>query len=181
MLDRVYQFLNKNKWVLPALAAVAILAVAVVFYDIMYYEPPIEEPPAFQPPAFEEMVIQGEPGEEAKRLGYSEIYQEGMEFKAGICAFLQIKEERAQVYFNNPKENQVWMKLRITNGEGEIVAESGLIKPGEYLQYISFEEVPALGEMVELKIMSYQPESYESAGAFKLDQKVLSIDGERAE
>ena len=172
MLDQILKFFTKNKWAIPALAGVCILSIGLMIFGITRYEP--KGSGEFQAPPFAEDAIQGAPDEEeAKKLGYSEIYQEGMGFKAGVCGVVQIKEGKADLYFTNLEENEVWMKLRITDEAGEILAETGLLKPGEYLKSVAFDKIPKTGTKLSMKIMTYVPESYESAGAVSISTTVV--------
>ena len=53
--------------------------------------------------------------------------------------------------------------------KGNILGETGLIRPGEYVKTITFDKkVPKVGDEITMKIMGYQPETYYSAGAVNL-------------
>lgn len=172
MVDQILKFFGKNKWALPTLAVVCVLSIGLMIFGFIT-RPPQLKAPEFQAPPFAENAISGAPdAEAAKKLGYSELYQEGMGFKAGVCGVVNIKDGAADLYFTNPKENDVWMKLRVTDEEGEIIAETGLIKPGEYLKTVTFTEIPKAGAKIGMKVMTYVPESYESAGAVSISTTV---------
>ncbi len=53
-----------------------------------------------------------------------------------------------------------------------MIAETGLIKPGEYLQTIEFSRAVADDEPLTFKVMGYEPETYLSAGAVSLKPAV---------
>ena len=61
--------------------------------------------------------------------------------------------------------------------KGDILAETGLIKPGEYLPEITFDSLPDDGEKIILRLMSYQPDTYYSGGSVTLTT-VAQIKGE---
>mgnify|MGYP003319044773 CR=1 FL=1 len=63
--------------------------------------------------------------------------------------------------------------MRFYNQSGQIVGESGLIKPGEYLKSVSFDNTLSTTEGITLKVMSYEPETYRSVGAITLTPKVI--------
>lgn len=126
------------------------------------------ETAAFVPPPFEEGAEQGTP-EVPENMGYREVYREGMSFRASICGEVNISEGKADVYFTNSAENSLWMKLRIFDASGKVIAETGLIKPGEYLKTVSFDTVPQNGEKISMKIMTYEPNTYYSGGAVALN------------
>lgn len=172
MVDQILKFFGKNKWALPALAVVCALSIGLMVFGFIT-RPPQLKAPEFEAPGFAEGAIQGAPDEKAaKKLGYSELYQEGMGFKAGVCGVVNIKDGAADLYFTNPEDNEVWMKLRITNEKGEIIAETGLIKPGEYLKTVTFDKTPNAGAKIGMKVMTYVPESYESAGAVSISTTI---------
>lgn len=125
------------------------------------------EAPHFTPPEFDASAVQGTPSVPTE-LGWYEVYKEGMSFRASVCGEIILNDGAAKVYFTNPKGNNLWLKLRILNEDGEILAETGLIKPGEYVSEISFTTLPASGERLVLKLMSYQPETYYSGGSVTL-------------
>lgn len=126
------------------------------------------ETAAFVPPPFEEGAEQGAP-DVPENMGYREVYREGMSFRASICGEVNISEGKADVYFTNSAENSLWMKLRIFDASGKVIAETGLIKPGEYLKTVSFDTVPQNGEKISMKIMTYEPDTYYSGGAVALN------------
>ena len=80
--------------------------------------------------------------------------------------------EKMDLYFTNDDGNGVWLKLRIFDGEGNIIAETGIIKPNEYVKTVTFDTVPEKGSAVKLKIMAYEPDTYYSAGAVTLNTVV---------
>lgn len=130
------------------------------------------EPKPFEPPAFDMNAINGEPTV-PDNLGYSILYREGMSFKVGICGKIIIKNNSADIYFTNISENNIWLKVRFYDQSGQIIGESGLIKPGEYLKSVSFDNMISTADGVTLKVMSYEPDTYRSAGAITLTPKVI--------
>ncbi len=124
--------------------------------------------PSFIPPTFDEKSVDGTP-QVPEGLGWHEIYKTGMSFRASVCGEIIIENKTAKIYFFNPEENTLWLKLRILNEKGEILGETGLLKPGQYLTEITFDTLPKNGEKIVLKLMSYQPETYYSGGSVSLN------------
>ena len=60
------------------------------------------------------------------------------------------------------------MKLRIFDDKGNVIAETGLIKPNEYLKTVSFDTIPNNNSKIVMKIMTYEPNTYYSGGAVSL-------------
>lgn len=121
----------------------------------------------FSPPPFEISAQQGTPVPCDE--SYTEISQEGMEFSAHLCGKVSVKNKQAFVLFTNDSTNQIWMKLRILDEEGNILGESGLLKPNEYVETVALTKAVKPGCKVKLKIMAYEPETYYSAGSVILN------------
>ena len=157
--------LLNNKYFLPVAACVCIVAVVAML--IVLFVPRMG---TFTPPPFDEGAQSGVPDPEAlDGLGYSPAPSDGMPFSTALCGFLVEKDGKADVYFTNFSDNAVWMKLRITDLDGNILGETGLIKPGEYVRSIEITGKYTAGEQICLKIMAYEPETYYSAGSANLN------------
>ena len=124
----------------------------------------------FVPPPFETAAQSGMP--DAADESWTQIYRDGMNFSAHICGKVVLNGNSADVYFTNDDGNEVWLKLRILDEEDNILAETGLLKPNEYVRTVTFDTVPENGASIKLKIMAYEPETYYSAGAVTLNTTV---------
>lgn len=116
---------------------------------------------AFIPPPFEKNALQGEP-DVPPELGYSQL--DAQAFRAAVCGAPVVLDGEALLYFTNPEDNEVWLKVRILDANGTILGESGLLRPGEYVEAVELSVIPK-ENTVELKLMAYEPETYHSAGA----------------
>lgn len=148
--------------------AAIICAVAVIGMIAALTLPPKNETGTFIPPAFDSTAVAGIPTVEDS-LAWMEVSQEGMSFSAHVCGEVIINNSKADIYFTSAEENQVWLKLRVLDTGGNILGETGLIRPGEYVQSVIFDTLPENGETIRLKLMSYEPETYYSAGAVMLN------------
>ena len=128
-----------------------------------------KEPPRgeFVPPAFESMAQQGTP-EVPEELEYSSPYREGMAYRFSVCANVTMDSSSATVYFTNAQENHVYLKLRVLDENDKILGETGLLKPGEYVKDVQLLRELPTGTGISLKIMSYVPDTYMSAGSVVL-------------
>ena len=128
-----------------------------------------KEPPRgeFVPPAFESMAQQGTP-EVPEELEYSSPYRDGMAYRFSVCANVTMDSRSATVYFTNAQENNVYLKLRVLDENGKILGETGLLKPGEYVKDVQLLRELPTGTGIRLKIMSYIPDTYMSAGSVVL-------------
>ena len=157
---------NKLLFVLSVMCAISVI-VMIVALCIPKKQPEF----VFTPPPFDENAVTGTPTV-PENMGYSFLYQDGMSFKVGLCGKINIVKHTAEVYFTNVSENTVWLKARFYDSKGNILGESGLIKPGEYLKSIELNSDIKETDTVKLKIMSYEPETYNSVGAITLTPKI---------
>ncbi len=159
---------KKKSPVIPIL--MVLCAVSIVVMVIALLNPKVEQAP-FTPPPFEENAVMGEPTV-PEGLGWSQLYQTGMSFRAWLCGNLTVEGNEGTVYLYNPSENEAWLKMRLYDEAGNLLAESGLLKPGEHLPTLHFDEPPAGGTTVIIKLMAYEPETYHSLGAVSLQTKI---------
>ena len=127
-----------------------------------------ETAPFTQPP-FDEAAQTGTP-EVPDALGWGEL--DAQAFKASVCGVFAPGDGKADVYLTNHETNTVWLKLRVVDDKGNTLGETGLIKPGEYIQSVTLTTTPNPGTTVTLKLMAYEPQTYHSAGAAALNTTV---------
>ncbi len=123
----------------------------------------------FTPPPFDENAQQGTP-EVPENLGWNEV--DARVYRAMICGVLVLDGSQADVWFANPDDNAVWLKLRILDERGNLLGETGVIRPGEYVQTVLFDVVPPQGSAVCMKIVAYEPDTYYSAGTVTLNTTI---------
>ncbi len=155
---------RKINRLIPALLIVCIAALAVMIFALTRG---ITEPSAFSPPPFESAAQSGTP--EVTNTSWTKIYQDGMSFSAHVCGEATFKEGSADLFFTNDAENNVWLKLRITDENGNVLGETGLLKPNEYVKSVALNTIPAVGTKIRLKMMAYEPETYYSAGSVSVN------------
>ncbi len=157
-----------NKKFIIIISAICLVAVVAMAIALSLSGKPAK--PQFTPPPFEAAAQVGTPTVEDTSWG--KIYQSGMSFVAYMCGKVTVSGTGADLYFTNDKDNNAWLKLRITDEQGNIIAETGIIKPGEYLQTVQFTTVPTSGQQITMKIMGYEPETYHSIGSVVLNTAV---------
>lgn len=128
----------------------------------------------FTPPPFDDKAINGEPTV-PDGLGYNILYREGMSFQVGLCGKVNVVGNIADIYLTNVSENAVWLKARFYDAGGNIIGESGLIRPGEYLKSVTLDFIPGELDGINVKVMSYEPDTYQSLGAITLTPKISII------
>lgn len=158
----------KRKTVFICLAVCVVAVIVMILSLVLTAGTP--ESGEFVPPAFEASAQSGTPTVTDK--SWTQIYRDGMSFSAHICGRVILNGNSADVFFTNDDGNAVWLKLRVSDENGNILAETGLLKPNEYMKTIEFTKIPANGTKIKLKIMAYEPETYYSAGAVTLNTTV---------
>lgn len=143
---------------------VAVLSVVAAVVTLVFTDGSDVE---FTPPPFEENAVLGEPSV-PDGLGYNELWQEGMTYRFSVCGNVTTNGREATVYFTNPEANDAWLKLRVLDQNGKVIGETGLVKPGEYVETVTLFENYPVGTTLILKIMGYEPETYHSVGAVSL-------------
>ena len=149
-------------YILSVLAAAAVISMVVAFF--VTGSPKQGE---FVPPPFEAAAMQGAP-DVPEELQHSSPYREGMAYRFSVCAKVTMDGSKAIVYFTNAAENSVYLKLRVLDEDGNILGETGLLKPGEYVEGVELGETFSAGTTISLKIMSYEPDTYMSEGSVVL-------------
>ena len=148
-----------------------VLAVVFIIMIVALSIPREAEWGEFVPPEFEAAAVTGTP-EVPDGLGYSAPYQDGMAYRFAVCGNVLMEGKQALVYFTNPAENDTWTKLRVYDENGNILGETGLLKPGEYVQYVELDKELTPGTPIKLKIMGYEPDTYLSAGSVVLNTQI---------
>ena len=172
-MSKTKKIQNKNKnngsgaLLITLICVVALALVGVIVALVIVLQPKEMEVGEFVPPAFDSGATEGTPTV-PEGMGYSELYRDGMAFSASVCGVVNVEDGKADIYFTNSAENTLWMKIRIFDESNKIIAESGLIKPNEYVKTVTFNTVPADGSKIRMKIMTYEPNTYYSGGAVSM-------------
>lgn len=157
---------QKRSRLLTVSAVFCLLSIFVMGTVLCLTDREISAP--FVPPEFDPAAQVGSPSV-PEDLNYREVYREGMGFSSKVCATVTAEGNTAVIYFTNPKENTVWLKLRMMAADGTVLGETGLIRPGEYVRSVVLKGVPVSGSGIKLKIMAYEPETYHSEGSAVLN------------
>lgn len=121
----------------------------------------------FTPPKFEKKA-ENFSEEEIKEKKYN-VLNAGDGYQVGICGEPEEKDGKVMVCFVNLPENTVWLQLRILNQNGEQIAKSGIIKPGQWLKEIKLEHPLNQEKMsITMEVRGYEPDTYYSAGKLSL-------------
>ena len=150
----------------PLILAALLCAISLLAMVLSLCRKPEPVRGEFTPPPFDAAAVVGTPAV-PDGLGYSEL--DCRAYKVSLCGKLGAD---GTVFLTNPKENTVWLKLRVLDEKGNILGETGLIRPGEYVRTLTLNGKVKPGTPVTLKIMAYEPETYHSAGAATLNTRI---------
>ena len=148
---------------MPLILAALLCAVSLAVMAFALSRPQEPVKGEFTPPPFDSGAVAGVPAV-PDGLGYSEL--DCKVYKVSLCGNLTAD---GTVYLTNPESNTVWLKVRVLDEKGSVLGETGLIRPGEYVQTVALTAVPGSGTPVILKIMAYEPDTYYSAGSVALN------------
>ena len=154
-----------NKKPIAVLAALCAVALAVMTAVLVY-----TGQTRFTPPPFDPAAQSGIP-DVPKNLGYGEL--DATVFRFSAAGALTADNGGTDLWLTNPADSTVWLKARILDADGALLGESGLLRPGEYVQSVTLDRVPAQTAPVTVKIMAYEPETYYSAGSVLLQTQLF--------
>ena len=117
----------------------------------------------FEAPPFDDRAVSGVPVVD-DALNYREItVADG--FRFSMCGNLTLSDNGCIVYFTSSPDNTVWLLMKIYDEAGNLVGQSGLLRPGEYLENIVLLKKMSSNAKVKVKILSYEPDTYYSQGS----------------
>ena len=159
---------QKKNYILPLAAVLCAVSLAVMVFALTRQEVQTEMG-EFTPPPFDGGAVVGSPAV-PDGLGWQEL--DAQAYIVGICGKFIPNGNTADIWLTNPEGNTVWLKVRVLDEKGSILGETGLVRPGEYVQSVELDTVPKTGTPIVLKIMAYQPDTYYSEGAVSLNTTI---------
>lgn len=161
--------MKKPKIAVICAAVVCIISVIVMASALIFTQ---NQTPAFTPPDFDNTAQVGSPSV-PEEMDYTPVeVEDGYVFS--VCGKPVEDNGRLLLYFTSADENTVWLRLRVYDDAGNLLGESGVIRPGEYIPSLEIEEDAGIGDAVKLKIMAYTPETWHSAGAVEMNTQIYS-------
>ena len=161
---------KRQKLILFILAALLLVTLAaVIAVALRDTEPVIGE---FIPPSFEENAMEGMPVQPPSGFGMMTVTPE---FVIGMCAAPSLDGASLGLYFTSPATNTVWMKVRVCDENGNVLGESGLLKPGEHLPTLVLIDDSITTDRLYATVLSYEPDTYYSEGSVKVELKPSPI------
>lgn len=156
--------MKKNKKI-TILISILILLIAIIILLIFN----IKNKSTFTKPEFDTNATTKIP----EKLNYkSSIINISEGYSIYIDGIPHINKDDIIINFISIEDNKVWIKIRLLDEEKNIVAESGLIKPGEYLKSLKTKKKIKSNDKITYMIMGYEIDTYMSAGTVELNTKV---------
>lgn len=88
----------------------------------------------------------------------------------GMQCDVYLVNDKYQVNFYSVDTNTDYLLVKILDESGEkLLGQSGLIKPGEYIEYVDAISVPKKNQNIKIKVYTYETDTYLSKGAFSLN------------
>ena len=155
--------MKKNKHIIILLTLLIVLVAIIIILFIN-----IKNKQTFHKPPFDKNAITEMPNE----LDYKDsIIEISKGYSLYIDGIPTIKNNELIINLIALKENNVWIKIRVLNEQEKIVAESGLVRPGEYLKSIKIINKISKNDKLTYMIMGYEIDTYLSAGNVSLNTK----------
>ena len=157
--------MDRTQKIILAVVAV-LLAVAALVTVILWATLFRTRQGTFTPPPFEDAAETGVPtvSDESLRYSYAKITDE---LAVGLCATCERVEDELVIYFTSLEHNVAWVRVKVYDEKGKLRGESGLLRPGEYVERIALTSAPR-GETLKIKVLSYEPDTYYSLGSAEL-------------
>lgn len=143
-------------------ALLGVILIALLLTAILVFQR-LNTTPAFVAPGFDKSAQVGEPTPDLD-LGYTAVnVEQGFEIR--LCGRLFVKNNKVEINLTNPASNDVWMMTELQDGNGQVLAQSGIIKPGEYVQSVTLlKKMTAAETNVKIVVIGYAPDTYASRG-----------------
>jgi len=126
-------------------------------------------------PEMEQNVVEGKPTDIPKEYMYQEA-KVNDDYIVYLCAIPTFKDNKLTLYFTSSEVNKGLIKIKILDSQKNIIGESGLINPNSYIKDIELSKDLDDKEMITIKVMNYEKETYYSLGSIRLTVPVRRID-----
>lgn len=155
---------------LGILLAGLLLASGILLVTRQDPEPIVNE---FVPPEFDASAQNGTPGALDAALSYGSL-ELTERTVVSMCANIICENNAARVYFTSHDGNEGWLKIKLFDADGTLLGQSGLLRPGQYIESVTLTAVPKKSGLIVAKILIYEPDTYLSLGSASA-QVALSV------
>lgn len=123
---------------------------------------------SFIKPDFETNSTEGFPEKIDSSLKYEEVKIDD-NYIVYLCAMPKIDENILTLYFTSVESNKGLLKVRILDKDSNILGESGLINPNNYIKDITLNRTLDDNEQITVYVMNYEKDTYFSLGGIRLN------------
>ena len=152
-----------QKIILSVMAVILAVMVCAAVYLAVFWDPGTVRG-EFIAPDFDPAAVSGAPESIPDDRGYGTLTLNA-DAVVSLCANIHIENNAAQVYFSSNEENVGWFKIKLCDAKGNLLGESGLLRPGMFIPSVLLSEVPSSQTLGQIKILIYEPETYLSLGS----------------
>ena len=150
--------------VTAVLLVAALIATAVVFFVQ-------KNKNSFDPPPCDKGATSGIPTVNNDALQYRSVkVSEDLSFSLCMCP--SYEDGEVKVLLTNDEGSSAYVRIVLFDAEDNTVGESGLIKPGEYVESVSLSITPENDMTLKAKILSYDMKTYYSRGTSDGELKI---------
>ena len=147
-----------EKRIILVLSALVLALLAALFIQRANRQVEVSE---FEIPAFDANALSGEP-----EVAHPDMYGTltlNDDVTVSLYSAPIVSHGTATVCFTADAGNTVWVRLRLMDMNGNTLGESGLLRPGEYVEFVNLTVLPDRPEAIA-KILTYEPDTYYSLG-----------------
>lgn len=123
---------------------------------------------------FEENAVNGVPqiNDEGSNYNSLELPLKEEACVVSMDATPLLKENKLYIMPTADGNNTAYVRIVLYDNDGTEVGRSGLLKAGEYTEYIQVSDSVVPGDEIKAKILTYEPETYYSLGSANAALKV---------
>ncbi len=155
--------MKKNK--VTIILSVVLLILIIIIVSLMIN---IKNKSTFKKPDYDKNAIETIP----TSLDYqSKIINVTDNYSLYVEPSPTIKDNDLIINLISLETNNILIKVRVLNND-KVVAETGLIKPGQYLKNVKLNKKINVDDEIIYVIMGYEPDTYLSAGSIKLNTRI---------
>ncbi len=153
---------TKKQWIGIALITIVVLAVVSILYIKVIHSQ------KYSPPTFEKNAVLGVPNP-PENLSYGGVEAEGG-FRFLIAGNTYQQEDGSlQIYLTNLEESNIWIRCEICDENKNVLYQSGILKPGQYVEKLEPQmEIANEAMKIEISVYGFEPETYLSRGTIYL-------------
>ena len=164
--------MNKiQKMIIAILSGVLVVMIGVLLFRGTGNSEPVVIIGDFEEPSLDLAAVEGKPEKIDEKLNYQDIVIEDR-VKVGMCGNLYLDENKVNIYLTSYETNEFYCKVKLYN-EDELLGETGLIKPGEYVTSLVLDVVPSETTPLTAKILTYEPDTYYSKGSISANIGII--------